>query len=296
MNKNFKLFFLMLSLVFSLTATAFGQETYGNIQGTVKDPNDAVVPNIAVTIQGTTTGFNRVVTSGTDGSFSVDQVPPGTYTITSAAASGFGSTRYENVTVALGSTTTVNLKLTIGSGQTTVDIVASGDAPVDVTASQTQTNINAQKIELLPKGVDFTSVLKTVPGTRAEANAGGFSVDGASGSENVFVIDGQEVTNFRTGTLNSNNAIPTQFVQEVQVKSSGFDAEFGGATGGVINVVTKGGGNDWRGEFGMQFNVAKFRGENRPTLLRFTSATYSLISCSLSFLQMSSTSFVSTTI
>jgi len=263
----------MLSFVFCLTATTFGQETYGNIRGTVKDPNDAVVPNIAVTIQGTTTGFNRVVTSDTDGSFSVAQVPPGSYTITTAEASGFGSKRYENVTVAIGSTTTVNIQLAIGSGQTTVDIIASGDAPVDVTASQIQTSVNAQKIELLPKGVDFTSVLKTVPGTRAESNSGGFSVDGASGSENVFVIDGQEVTNFRTGTLNGNNAIPTQFVQEVQVKSSGFDAEFGGATGGVINVVTKGGGNDWRGEFGIQFNAAKLRGENRPTLLRFTSGS-----------------------
>ena len=90
--------------------------------------------------------------------------------------------------------------------------------PVDTTNSAIQTSITAQKIELLPKGVDFTSVLKAVPGTRPESRTGGFSVDGASGAENVFVIDGQEVTNFRTGTLNGNNNVPTQLLQEVQVK------------------------------------------------------------------------------
>ena len=63
----------------------------------------------------------------------------------------------------------------------------------------------------------------------SEPIAGGFQVDGASGSENTFVVDGQEVTNFRTGALNINNNLPFQLVQEVQVKSSGFEAEFGGA-------------------------------------------------------------------
>ncbi|MCA1639974.1 MAG: TonB-dependent receptor plug domain-containing protein [Acidobacteria bacterium] len=153
-----------------------------------------------------------------------------------------------------------------------VDITSS-DQPVDTTDNEISTSVNAQKIELLPKGVNFTSVLRAAPGVRGEGLAGGFSVDGASGSENVFVIDGQEVTNFRTGTLNGNNNIPTQFVQEVQVKSSGFDAEFGGATGGVISVVTKGGSNDFRGEFGAQFNTPNLDGSPRPSLQRFTSGS-----------------------
>ncbi len=144
--------------------------------------------------------------------------------------------------------------------------VTSSDQPVDTTDNEISTSVNAQKIELLPKGVGFTSVLRAAPGVRGEGLAGGFSVDGASGSENVFVIDGQEVTNFRTGTLNANNNIPTQFVQEVQVKSSGFDAEFGGATGGVISVVTKGGSNDFRGEFGMQFNTIEIKRQQRVLL------------------------------
>ncbi len=81
------------------------------------------------------------------------------------------------------------------------------------------------------------------------------------------------MTNFRTGSLNSNNNIPFQFVQEVQVKSSGFEAEFGGASGGVINVVTKGGSNDFHGEFGVSFRPAELQANTRPTLRLFRTGT-----------------------
>ena len=128
---------------------------------------------------------------------------------------------------------------------------------------------------MLPKGTNFTSILKVSPGTRAESKSGGFSIDGASGAENTFVIDGQEVTNYRNAGLNGNQNIPFALVQEVQVKSSGFNAEFGGATGGVINVVTKGGNNDFHGVFGSEFTSEKLQGKNRPSLNRFTSGSAS---------------------
>ena len=184
-------------------------------------------------------------------------------------SSGFGEARYENVTVAIGQTTQLTITVNPGSNVTTVDIVASDVLPVDTTNNAIQTTISAQKIELIPKSTGFTGLLKTVPGTRPESRTGGFSVDGASGGENVFVIDGQEVTNYRTGTLNETYNVPTQLVQEVQVKSSGFDAIYGGATGGVVSVVTRGGGNEFHGEFGMQFEMPKFNGKPRPLLTPF---------------------------
>ncbi|NJM52731.1 MAG: hypothetical protein HC846_04640, partial [Blastocatellia bacterium] len=88
-----------------------------------------------------------------------------------------------------------------------------------------------------------------------------FQVDGASGSENAFSFDGQEVTDYRTGALNISNSIPTNLIQEVQIKTSGFEAEFGGASGGVVAVSTKGGSDRWSGEFGSQFDVAKFQAQ-----------------------------------
>ncbi|HEX8267798.1 MAG TPA: carboxypeptidase regulatory-like domain-containing protein [Pyrinomonadaceae bacterium] len=283
MKKSLAFLTSILLVVLCLSASVFAQETAGNIEGTVKDPTGAVVPNATVLVSAadrtdttnasSTTGFRRTTQTNSDGFFRVLQVPPGLYNVRVEPISGFGAATVQNVQVVLETTTPVNVSLTpVGGGENIVDIQAS-DQPVDPTDTKVATSITAQRIELLPKGTNFTSILNTVPGTRGESNAGGFSVDGASGSENVFIIDGQEVTNFRTGTLNGNNNIPTQFVQEVQVKSSGFEAEFGGATGGVINVVTKGGGNDIRGEFGIQFATPKLNGNPRPSLLFFAAST-----------------------
>ena len=192
-----------------------GQETTGNIEGTIKDTTGAVVPSIAVTITsakgaatkttttGVTTGFKRTITTNNEGFFRVLQIPPGTYDVVTTATSGFGEARYENVTVAIGQTTQLAISVNPGGATATVDVNVSDAPPVDTTNSAISTSINSQKIELIPKGVDFTSVLKTVPGVRPEARSGGFTVDGASGSENVFVIDGQEVTNFPHRNLKS---------------------------------------------------------------------------------------------
>jgi hypothetical protein len=265
--------FLLVAL--SLTASVFGQATGGNIEGTVKDPNGAIVPNVAVTITSTsrtggarpdaTTGFVRTINTDDSGFFRALDIPPGFYTITTEATGGFGAATYNNVEVVLDKTTPVNVTLAPGSQTVSVDVSASGDAvAIDPTDNKIQTNITTQQAELLPKGTNFTSLLQVAPAVRNEPLAGGFQVDGASGSENTFIIDGQEVTNFRTGTLNGNNNLPFSQVAEIQVKSSGFEAEFGGATGGVINVVTKGGSNDFHGEFGMQFRTAKLQAGPRP--------------------------------
>jgi len=285
--KRALMFPCLVTLLIALCAVAgFGQETTGSLEGNVKDAAGGLVPNVTVTVTsaadsstgttttGVSTGFRRTVTTNGEGFFRLLQVPPGTYRVVSAATAGFGEARYENVTVAIGQMTQLAITVNPGTEVNTVDVTVSDAPPVDTSSSAIQTSISAQEIELLPKGTGFTSLLKTVPGTRPESRTGGFSVDGASGGENVFVIDGQEVTNYRTGTLDETFNIPTQLVQEVQVKSSGFNAEFGGATGGVISVVTRGGNNDLHGEFGLQFETPKFNGNPRPILGGAASSNY----------------------
>lgn len=278
-------FFILLVLPFIIVNNANAQETTGSIEGTVKDSAGAVVPNLTITItnakavaSGTTTtgtggGFRRTVTTNDQGFFRMLQVPPGVYDVVSTATGGFGEARYENVTVSIGQNTQLEISVNPGGSVNTVDILSSDTPPVDTTNNAIQTTINAQKIELLPKSTGFTGLLKSVPGTRPESRTGGFSVDGASGAENVFVIDGLEVTNYRTGALNETYNIPTQLVQEVQVKSSGFEAAYGGATGGVVSVVTRGGNNEFHGEIGIQFDTPKLNGKPRPLLNRFTTGS-----------------------
>lgn len=264
---------LSLSILLILLTSALGvfaQETTGSIEITIKDPAGAVVPNISVDVASSantsTAGFKRTVTTDGQGFQRIIQVPPGTYTITVAAASGFAERRLENVQVVLGKATPVSIELGAQVGAV-VDVMSGDASPIDTTDSKIQTNINAQTAELLPKGTNFSSVLKISPATRPEPLGGGFQVDGASGSENTFIIDGQEVTNVTTGVLNTNSNLPFSLVQEVQVKSSGFQAEYGGATGGVVNVVTKGGSNEWHGEFGAQFQPGSLQATGRPILI-----------------------------
>ena len=284
MSKKFSYLASAFALLICFSAIAFGQATTGTIEGTITDPTGAVVPGVEVTIasrtnaqggQGdTSVGFRRTATTDGNGFFRVQQIPPGFYNVTTAAASGFGVATANNVEVVLDKTTPVNIALVAGGGTTTVDVTADALA-IDPTDNKIQTNITQRTAELLPKGTNFTSLLTVAPSVRNEPLSGGFQIDGASGSENTFIIDGQEVTNFRTGVLNLNNNIPFQFVQEVQVKSSGFTAEFGGATGGVVNVVTRGGGNEFRGEAGIEFTPSKLQGNPRDflNLTTFTRGT-----------------------
>lgn len=281
MSKKLNYLAPVFALLLCFGAIAFGQETAGEIEGTVRDANGAVVPGVEVTITSrartegggtdTTVGFTRTTTTDNNGFFRMQQIPPGFYSITTAAASGFGAATVNNIEVALGTATPVNIALAAGGQNIEVDVTADTLA-IDPTGSRIQTSITQRTAELLPRGVNFTSLLNIMPAVRNEPRSGGFQIDGASGSENTFIIDGQEVTNFRTGVLNLNNNIPFQFIQEFQVKSSGFEAEYGGATGGVINVVTRGGGNEFRGEAGVEFRPAQFQGTPRDFLRQTTVA------------------------
>lgn len=262
MNKRYN-FLFVLTLILAFAGIMFGQDTKGSIVGTVKDQAGAVIPNATVEIVGTTVGFNRTVTTNGEGQYTALQIPPGNYKVTVSATNLAAAPK--EVTVTLGNTTTVDFDLKVGNVGAVVDVTADVIA-VDSTEAKVQDNITAQKIEALPKGTTFSSLLRTTASTRPEPNSGGLQVNGSSGAENSFIIDGQEVSNFRTGALNGNNDIPFQAVQEVQVKSSGFEAEFGGATGGVVSVVTKSGTNNLRGEFGIAFGTQKLNAGPRPIL------------------------------
>ncbi len=275
MANMLKSVFSMLALVLCLGVSTFAQETTGDIEGTVKDTSGAVVPGVVLVVRSVetttgarpdaTAGFRRQITADGNGFYRMQQIPPGFYTVTSEAILGFGEAVRNNVEVVTGKSTLVDINLAVAGSANVVDVTSDGTA-IDPTSNKVIANITSQTIDLLPKGTQFTSLLQTIPSVRNEPLSGGFSIDGASASENTFVVDGQETSNFRTGTLNTNNNLPFQLIQEIQVKSGGFEAEFGGATGGVITVVTKSGNNDFHGEVGTSFRIAKFQAGPRVFL------------------------------
>src|SRR6266436_9433 len=262
MRERFKFLSLALSLVLCLAASALGQETTGNIRGTVKDPNGAGVPNAAVTATNTQRSFTA--TTDGEGTYAFTQLPPGTYSV-AVTATGCGQVKREEITLELGRTLQVNLDLSVAGAAANVNVVANEEPLVDVTSTKTSTNVTQQKIDLLPKTLRFDSVITQAPGARAEPKSAGYQIDGASGSENTFIVDGLEITRVDTGVLGLTKNIPFDFVSEVQIKSAGYEAEYGGATGGVINAATRSGSNEFHGEVRLDTQLSGLNANDRPS-------------------------------
>jgi hypothetical protein len=276
MSNSLRFILLIISVFVLTTAIAVGQSTTGAIEGTVKDAKGAVIPGATITVTGTNVGFHQTHTANGDGFYRIERVPPGKYKITVGAISGFAETTVETQVV-VEKTTPVDITLGITGSENVVEVGADPlGVVVDTTDSKVQTNITSELIEKLPTGTSFSSVLKVSPGTRSEALTGGFTVDGASKAENAFILDGQEVTSYRYGTLDAVNNIPTALVKEVQVKNSGFEAEHGGASGAVVSVITKSGSDTFHGEFGTQISSSKFQPNNRFSPSLYRSSTYAV--------------------
>ena len=241
-------------------APAVAQEQVGSIVGTVKS-DETPMPGVTVEVKGssgTLTGVTNV-----NGDFRFPRVLPGTYTVT-AKISGFKTYENRNVAVSLGERITVNIPLVMSTVMET--IVVSGEAvQISMGDNSTSAKIGGETLNRLPKGRDFTSVVAMAPGASNEPFLAGISIDGASGSENRFVIDGIDTTHPGSGQSGQN--FITDMVEEVQVKSAGYAAEYGGGLGGVINAITKSGSNEFRGQVGVYYGNnsmdGNVNGENR---------------------------------
>ena len=253
--------FAALMLIAALAVPAFAQEQRGSIEGIVRDASGAVLPGATVEAQ---SNVGPVATTTTDsvGSYRFPALPPGIFKVT-ANLQGFVSREIVDVRVALGQIKKVDFNLPLSGVTETVEVTAVSPI-IDVRQSARQTNIRAEQVELLPHGRDFTTLVTQAPGANQEAKLGGISIDGASAGENRFIIDGMETTNLRTGL--SGTDLIADFVEEVQVKSSGFSAEFGGALGGVISAVTKSGTNSFSGMALFNYQGSPTEGSRRPTL------------------------------
>lgn len=249
------------------------QELTGAIEGAAKDSSGAVLPG--VTVEASSSGIGTVVaTSDARGNYRFPRVPTGVYSVR-ATLMGYKPAGASNVNVTLGKTATVNL--TMEPGVVTEEITVTAEAPmVDITRSATATSIAREQIEFIPKGRDFTSVVTQAAGASREPFLQGLSIDGASGAENRFILDGLDTTHPYNGvsgqqfstTPNSGiggQGIVTDFVEEIQVKSAGYAAEFGGSVGGVVNVITKSGSNDISGSLLGYYTDSSWEGKVRPT-------------------------------
>jgi outer membrane receptor protein involved in Fe transport len=255
-------FTLVLSVCLLLLAPFVVAQTTGTIEGTITDQSGGALPGVTVEITSPNLQGTRVATTGNDGRYRFVSVPPGAYKVT-ASLSGMGtSAKTGNVT--LDSTLTVNMQMTVSAKEA---ITVTGEAPlVDTAATTTGTNYQAKVIDKLPVQRNYASIALSQPGVQTDSGETqgrslALSVYGSTSSENLFLIDGVNTTNVIKGFQGKN--INTEFIQEVEVKTGGYQAEYGRNTGGVINVITKSGGNEFHGDAFTYYNPGSFQADQK---------------------------------
>jgi hypothetical protein len=243
---------------------AFAQEQRGAIEGTVQDAQRGVLPGATIAALNLAQDAAISTTADATGTFRFPALAPGYYDVT-ASLPGFNPLKFAHVEVLLGQVKRLSFVLEIAGVVQEVRVSPSSPL-VDTRQSARGFSLRQETIDLLPKGRDFTTLVGQAPGANQEPKLGGISIDGSSASENRFVINGVETTNLVTGL--SGHAVLPEFVDEIQVKSSGYTAEYGGSTGGVINVVTKSGTNQRRVDVLANIEGNALEGGRRPTLRR----------------------------
>ncbi|MEZ5400374.1 MAG: carboxypeptidase regulatory-like domain-containing protein [Bryobacteraceae bacterium] len=248
----------------ALASAVFGQERTGAIQGLVTDPSGSAVPGAAVEVTGDALLQAQKITTNEGGAYLFPSLPPGPYNI-SVSAAGFTVYKLSNVNVPVGRTIRADARLEVG--QITETVVVSGEALlIDTANTVVSTNVSSEMYDRLPKGRGFDSLIVMAPGVRAEPKSGGYSADGASGSENSFVLDGVETTDIQEGDLKQQASVPIEWIAETQVKSSGIDAQYGGAIGGVVAATTRSGANAFHGQFSLYLRDSGLNASPRDEL------------------------------
>lgn len=230
--------FMAASLVAGL---ASAQTTRGEIRGKVVDETGAGLPGVTVDLVSAALQGPQATVTGEDGAYSFFALPPGEYAV-NFNLPGFQARSQENMRVSMGSTTRVDAIMAPAFSD---EVVVTSEAPLVNTSDTTVgVDLSSDFYDSLPVGRNYTAVASVTPG--AQADASGQTFYGSSGAENAYYIDGANTTGIEFGTQGT--ALNFEFIDEVQVKTGSYSAEYGRATGSVINVVTKSGGNEFHGD------------------------------------------------
>lgn len=239
--------FLLVAAV--LSVNCFAQTETGQINGTVKDASGAVVSGAKVTIKSVNTGLTRETTTNSAGLYTVPSLKPDTYAVI-VEATGFQKVD-RRVEVAVGSQNEVSVQLAVGTTATTIEVSAVGEAVAVNTDNQTLSQIvTTTDLNRLPTDAnrDPYALVGTAAGVTEDSNSGrgaGYSINGQRSASTSILLDGAENVDLFTAGIGQ--VIPLDSVQEFSVMTSNFGAEFGRASGGVVNLVTKSGSNQFHG-------------------------------------------------
>src|SRR5437016_7460991 len=247
-----------------LAATSLIAQTFrGTILGTVTDPSGAVVAGAKVTAKNVNTGLERTTQTSADGSYSIPELPIGTYTVT-VSQNGFQTSVTTGVVVNVATERRVDAMLKAGQVATTVEVSGEMLPQTETTSNDLGGVITAQTVENMPvNGRDYTKLIYLNPGVAGSAGQvtgspgsfGEFSMNGARGRSNNYLLDGTDMNDgYRNGPAINQGGVfatpsailPIDAVSDMRVLSN-FEPEYGRNSGAVVNIVTKSGTNQFHG-------------------------------------------------
>ncbi len=261
---------LTLAMVLCVAGLALAIET-GEIKGKVVDDTGAGLPGVEIGISGQALQGTRTALSKKDGDFHLPLLPVGTYTLTFKLP-GFASVKQEGVIVRLGMTT--SLKVPMVPAAIATEIVVTAETPlIDLTSTDTSYRLSAADLEKIPaQNRTIVDVVKLVPGVtgvrmdtrRGTATEGQPSIRGEGEEGNTWIVDGLATSGVRL--KNSGVKLNFDSIDEIQVISDPFSPEFGSAYGGIVNMVTKSGSNEFRGTASLVFMDKALQAARQPQL------------------------------
>jgi len=264
--KKVLVLFMFAALV---TGAAFAQETTGSARAVVTDPDGAALPGVTVTISNPENGLQRTGISDGRGVVYFPALPPGNYQLT-ATLDGF-QTYKSAFRVNLGSQANFDFGMKLGAITDVIEV--TGEAPlVDVSSTVAGLTVSTDDLNAkMPVQREASYVALLAPATVTGDTAFNgetpgqslISMSGASVAENSYQVNGLNITNFRNGL--GSTMVPMEFVEELQVKTGGYEAEFGRSTGGVINMVTKSGSNNLHGNFSLYWEPEDLQEQSPDT-------------------------------
>jgi len=249
------LLFAILSTLLLLNLSVFAQESAvkGNLGGTVVDSTGALVPGAKVTLTGPT--GSATATSGDEGGFMFTRLDPGMYTV-KVEKTGFKASDVKGIEVNIGRTASLKVQLSPGAATEIIEVSATA-ITVDTQSTASGANLSDAFYASVPVPRNVSGLFYVAPGVADSGGAGrpNPSISGASGLENMYVADGVNITDSAFGGIGTftrvygsvGTGINLTFIKEVQVKTGGFEPQYGQATGGVVQIVTKSGSEHYHG-------------------------------------------------
>ena len=233
-------------LALFMAGIAFAQiSPSAKLEGKVVDDSGAPLPGVSIEATSPKMVGKATAVSSADGTFRLFSLPSGTYEVT-FTLQGFKTLIRKDVYVSLSQTIVLNVTLSQATLEEQVTVI--GQSPlIDVKSTVKSMTMSKEVFMSLPRSRNFDGLLSTVPGVQNEGITGGLSVDGATGTENMWYMDGTDITGVHIGTRAQSAVM--ELIEEVKVTASGYNAEFGGSMGGVVNVITRSGGNAFHGDF-----------------------------------------------